>query len=47
MTMDVLRKIFGDQIGKILKIHRRAASEWPAESVDESDDDDWTLGRAA
>ncbi|MDP6600981.1 MAG: hypothetical protein QGH76_01650 [Phycisphaerales bacterium] len=47
MIMDVLRKIFGDQIGKILKIHRRATSEWPAESVDESDDDDWTLGRAA
>ena len=43
-TMDTLRSIFGHQLGVILKIHRRAESHWPSESLD---DDDWSLGKAA
>jgi len=43
-TIDTLRSIFGQQLGTILKIHRRAETQWPSESID---DDDWTLGKAA
>ena len=43
-TMDTLRTIFGQQLGVILKIHKRAEVHWPSESID---DDDWSLGKAA
>ena len=43
-TIETIRTIFGHQLGTILKIHRRAESQWPSESVD---DDDWSIGRAA
>ena len=43
-TMDTLRSIFGQQLGVILKIHQRAETHWPSESID---DDDWSLGKAA
>jgi DNA-binding response OmpR family regulator len=43
-TMDTLRTIFGQQLGVILKIHKRAEIHWPSESID---DDDWSLGKAA
>lgn len=44
-TMDTLRSIFGQQLGVILKIHQRAETQWPSESVD---DDDWSCwGNAA
>ena len=43
-TMDTLRTIFGQQLGVILKIHKRAETQWPSESID---DDDWSLGKAA
>ena len=43
-TMDTLRTIFGQQLGVILNIHKRAEVHWPSESID---DDDWSLGKAA
>ena len=43
-TLDTLRSIFGQQLGKILSIHRRGKTQWPSESID---DDDWSLGKAA
>ena len=43
-TLDTLRSIFGQQLGKILALHRRAKTQWPSESID---DDDWSLGKAA
>ena len=43
-TLETLRTIFGQQLGTILKIHRRAESHWPSESID---DDDWSIDQAA
>ena len=43
-SMDLLRAIFADQLGKILKIHSRGQSQ-PAADYDI--DDDWSLGNAA
>jgi DNA-binding response OmpR family regulator len=43
-TIETIRTIFGYQLGTILKIHRRAESQWPSESID---DDDWSIGKAA
>jgi len=43
-TFETLRTIFGQQLGTILKIHRRAESNWPSESID---DDDWSIDQAA
>lgn len=43
-TIETIREIFGTQLGTILKIHRRAETNWPSESVD---DDDWSHGKAA
>ena len=43
-TIETVREIFGTQLGTILKIHRRAESKWPSESID---DDDWSHGKAA
>ena len=43
-SMDLLRAIFADQLGKILKIHSRGQSQ-PAADYDT--DDDWSLGNAA
>ncbi len=43
-TLETIRAIFGQQLGTILKIHRRAESQWPSESID---DDDWSIGKAA
>jgi DNA-binding response OmpR family regulator len=43
-TIETIREIFGTQLGTILKIHRRAETKWPSESVD---DDDWSHGKAA
>ena len=43
-TLETLRTIFGHQLGTILKIHRRAESHWPSESID---DDDWSIDQAA
>ena len=44
--IESLSPIFGSQLGKILKIHRRAQTTWPSESID-TDDDDWSFGSAA
>jgi DNA-binding response OmpR family regulator len=43
-TIETVREIFGTQLGTILKIHRRAETKWPSESID---DDDWSQGKAA
>ncbi|MBC8421643.1 hypothetical protein H8D99_00750 [bacterium] len=43
-TVDTLRSIFGQQLNTILKIHRRASTKWPSESID---DDDWSIDKAA
>jgi hypothetical protein len=43
-TIDTLRSIFGQQLSTILKIHGRASSKWPSESID---DDDWSIDKAA
>ena len=43
-TIETLRSIFGQQLGTILKIHSRASSKWPSESID---DDDWSIDKAA
>jgi hypothetical protein len=43
-TLETIQSIFGHQLGTILKIHRRAESNWPSESVD---DDEWNYGKAA
>jgi hypothetical protein len=43
-TLETIRAIFGQQLGTILKIHRRAESHWPSESLD---DDDWSIDKAA
>ncbi len=43
-TIETLRSIFGQQLDTIVKIHRRAESNWPSESVD---DDDWLNDKAA
>ncbi|MBC8522886.1 response regulator [PVC group bacterium] len=42
--VESISPIFGGQLGSILKIHRRAETNWPSESVD---DDDWSFGNAA
>lgn len=44
--IETLSPLFGSQLGCILKIHRRAETTWPSESID-SEDDDWSLGNAA
>ena len=43
-TLETIRSIFGQQLGTILKIHRRAETEWPSETYD---DDDWSVDKAA
>jgi len=43
-TIETLRTIFGQQLETILKIHRRAETQWPSESID---DDDWSIDKAA
>jgi hypothetical protein len=43
-TIETIQGTFGEQLGKILKIHRRAESRWPSESID---DDDWSIDKAA
>lgn len=43
-TIETLRTMFGEQLGTILKIHRRAETQWPSESID---DDDWSIDKAA
>ena len=43
-TIETIRPIFGQQLDTIVKIHRRAESRWPSESVD---DDDWLNDKAA
>ncbi len=43
-TIETIQTIFGKQLGTILKIHRRAESHWPSESID---DDDWSADKAA
>ena len=43
-TLETIQEIFGHQLGTILKIHRRAETTWPSESVD---DDEWNYGKAA
>lgn len=43
-TLDTINTIFGNQLGTILKIHNRAESNWPSESID---DDDWSIDKAA
>ena len=45
-TVETLCPIFGSQLGSILKIHRRAETSWPSESID-TEDDDWSFGTAA
>ncbi|MDP7008061.1 MAG: hypothetical protein QGI78_00655 [Phycisphaerales bacterium] len=45
-TIETLSPLFGSQLGSILKIHRRAKTSWPSESLD-LDDDDWSFGNAA
>jgi len=42
--IETLSPIFGTQLGSILKINRRAETNWPSGSVD---DDDWSFGNAA
>ena len=44
--IETLSPLFGSQLGCILKIHRRAETTWPSESMD-TEDDDWSLGNAA
>ncbi len=44
--VETLSPLFGAQLGSILKIHRRAETTWPSESLD-SEDDDWSFGNAA
>jgi|GEM_PF-2098987 DNA-binding response OmpR family regulator len=43
-TLETIQTIFGHQLGTILKIHRRAETNWPSESID---DDEWNYGKAA
>ena len=43
-TLETIQSIFGYQLGTILKIHRRAESSWPSESID---DDEWNYGNKA
>ena len=43
-TLETIKSIFGYQLGTILKIHRRAETKWPSESID---DDEWNYGKAA
>ncbi len=43
-TLETIQTIFGHQLGTILKIHRRAETSWPSESID---DDEWNYGKAA
>jgi len=35
--LDALRDILAEQLGRILRVYKRSASEWPIESEDESD----------
>ncbi len=44
--VETISPLFGAQLGSILKIHRRAETTWPSESLD-SEDDDWSFGNAA
>jgi len=44
--VETISPLFGTQLGSILKIHRRAETTWPPESLD-SEDDDWSFGNAA
>jgi DNA-binding response OmpR family regulator len=44
--VETISPLFGAQLGSILKIHRRAETTWPSESMD-SEDDDWSFGNAA
>jgi len=44
--IESLSPTFGSQLGNILKIHRRAETTWPSESID-TEDDDWSFGNAA
>ncbi len=43
-NLETIKTIFGGQLGTILKIHNRAESAWPSESID---DDDWSIDKAA
>ena len=43
-AFEVMREIFGQQLSTILRIHKRAETTWPSESID---DDDWSFGKAA
>ncbi|MDP7004644.1 MAG: hypothetical protein QF718_00325 [Phycisphaerales bacterium] len=43
-TIETTRSIFGQQLDTIVKIHHRAESHWPSESID---DDDWLNDKAA
>ncbi len=44
--VETISPLFGSQLGSILKIHRRAETTWPSESLD-NEDDDWSFGNAA
>jgi|MDTC01.1.fsa_nt_gb DNA-binding response OmpR family regulator len=44
--VETISPLFGAQLGSILKIHRRAETTWPSESLD-TEDDDWSFGNAA
>ena len=42
-TIDLLRTIFAEQLATIVRVHHRAAPEWPGDAHDEEDDQDFGL----
>ena len=42
--IETLRSVFGEQLGTILRIHKRATTNWPTETYG---DDDWSIDKAA
>jgi hypothetical protein len=39
-VLDALRTVLAEQLGRILRVHKRSALEWPEETPD-ADDADW------
>ena len=35
--LDALREILAEQLGRILRVHKRSLLEWPEDSCDDSD----------
>jgi DNA-binding response OmpR family regulator len=44
-TLDLLRRVFAEQLARIIRVHHRAAPEWPREPADDDTDyDDFGYG---